>query len=128
MFNQEVFTNRCLRASKYIIKLLAVSQIVKWFSPPHRALCVVGGLGRTKKESALGTIGRGKKEERPLPYNYSFPYNVVYLKCVTYFISKLIARIWVKSYLQVVSIINIVYFKRMIKFMSKSEFLNSPHP
>ena len=28
-------------------------------------------------------MGRGTKEERPLPYNYSFPYNVVYLKCMT---------------------------------------------
>ena len=59
------------------------------------------GTGEKEKESARGTMGRGKKEERPLPYNYSFPYNVVYLNCVTYFISKLITRIWVKSHLQV---------------------------
>ena len=118
------------------------------------------GTGEKEKESARGTMGRGKKEEKPLPYrvfsltwpasmqiyrnkrrrlhkkrvqlpqdwfgtptwppfhcsgtpiwppwrhvktlyNYSFPYNVVYLNCVTYFISKLITRIWVKSYLQV---------------------------
>ena len=59
------------------------------------------GTGEKEKESARGTMGRGKKEERPLPYSYSFPYNVVYLKCVTYFISKLITRIWVESCLQV---------------------------
>ena len=41
------------------------------------------GTGEKEKESARGTMGRGKKEERPLPYNYSFPYNVVYLKCMT---------------------------------------------
>ena len=60
------------------------------------------GTGEKEKESARGTMGRGKKEERPLPYSYSFPYHsVVYLKCVTYFISKLITRIWVESCLQV---------------------------
>ena len=41
------------------------------------------GTGEKEKESARGTMGRGKKEEKPLPHNYSFPYNVVYLKCMT---------------------------------------------
>ena len=90
-------TKRSLRASKYMIKLLAVSRIVKWFEPSiwivtlfktvilssaEDSLCC-RGTGEKEKESARGTMGRGKKEERPLPYNYSFPYNVVYLKCMT---------------------------------------------
>ena len=35
-------------------------------SPPQRLFCVVGRLGRKKKE-ARGTMGRGKREERLLP-------------------------------------------------------------
>ena len=44
-------------------------------SPPQRPLCIVGRLlccgeaGEKEKESARGTMGRGKREERPLPYN-----------------------------------------------------------
>ena len=51
-------------------------------SSAEASLCC-RGTGEKEKESARGTMGRGKKEERPLPYNYSFPYNVVYLKCMT---------------------------------------------
>ena len=38
-------------------------------SPPQRLLCVEERLGeREKKESARGTMGRGKGEERPPPF------------------------------------------------------------
>ena len=50
-------------------------------SSAEGSLCF-GGTGGKEIESALGTMERGKKEERPPPYNYSFPYNVVYLKCM----------------------------------------------
>ena len=36
-------------------------QIRQTLSPPQRLLCFVRGLGRGKKESARGTMGRGKK-------------------------------------------------------------------
>jgi len=35
-------------------------------------LCVVGEAGEKEKESARGMMGRGKREERPLPYNVRF--------------------------------------------------------
>ena len=35
-------------------------------------LCVVGEAGEEEKESARVTMGRGKREERPLPYNVRF--------------------------------------------------------
>ena len=47
-------------------------------SPPQGPLCIVGRLlccgeaGEKEKESARGTMGRGKREERPLPYNVRF--------------------------------------------------------
>ena len=50
----------------------------KYLSPPQRPLCIVGKLlccgeaGEKEKGSARGTMGRGKREERPLPYNVRF--------------------------------------------------------
>ena len=42
-------------------------QIRQALSPPQRTLCVVRGLGRGKKESARGTMGREKRErETPI--------------------------------------------------------------
>ena len=45
---------------------------VIFLSPPQRPLCVVGRLGRAKKERARGTMGRGKREER-LPRLFPLP-------------------------------------------------------
>ena len=54
-------------------RLLQVSLFC--LSPPQRPLCVVGGLGEKEKESALGTIGRGKREEKlpPFPSSHRSP-------------------------------------------------------
>ena len=42
-------------------------------SPPQTPLCAVGRLGEgKKKESARGTMGRGREEARPLPYSVRF--------------------------------------------------------
>ena len=47
-------------------------QIRQALSPPQRPLCVVRGPGRGKKESARGTMGRGKRE-RETPIFSLFP-------------------------------------------------------
>ena len=54
-------------------RLLQVSLFC--LSPPQRPLCVVGRLGEKEKESALGTIGRGKREEKlpPFPSSHRSP-------------------------------------------------------
>ena len=38
---------------------------------PKSVSVIRGGLGE-REESARGTMGRGKREERPLPYNVRF--------------------------------------------------------
>ena len=43
-----------------------------YLSPPQRPLNCYGEAGEKEKESARGTMGRGKREERPLPYNVRF--------------------------------------------------------
>ena len=54
------------------------SAVPRKLSPSQRPLCIVGRLlccgeaGEKEKESARGTMGRGKREERPLPYNVRF--------------------------------------------------------
>ena len=51
------------------------SAVPRKLSPSQRPLCIVGRLlccgeaGEKEKESARGAMGRGKREERPLPYN-----------------------------------------------------------
>ena len=54
-------------------RLLQVSLFC--LSPPQRPLCVVGRSGEKEKESARGTMGRGKREEKlpPFPSSHRSP-------------------------------------------------------
>ena len=54
-------------------RLLQVSPFC--LSPPQRPLCVVGRSGKKEKESARGTMRRGKREEKlpPFPSSHRSP-------------------------------------------------------
>ena len=47
--------------------------------PPQRPLCICGEAGEKEKESAQGTMGRRKREERLPPFPFShFPRGAFY--------------------------------------------------
>ena len=71
---QTLYGNRATKQTASSFRLFCLS-------PPQRPLCVVGRSGEKEKESARGTMGRGKREEKlpPFPSSHRSPRAVYFL-------------------------------------------------